>query len=446
MKNELDEVKEITHKMFADFGIEMEMLRAYEGINHIHLHLVPKTPVRMHEITGYLDDLRFALGRHVIKIEAPVMNRKEIKISILKEERGVEVWWSKLHEGMSNTNTQQLPVPLGMSEDGQLLQIDITTLPHLLVGGRSCSGKSNFVHGVLNSLIMQFDPDMLRLILIDPTAEELSKYKGLPHLMIEPISSNEKTIMGLKWACKEMERRYEMLAAKGFDSIIDYRSTVVGRERIYEPMPYILVVIDEMADVMSEYGDEAEKMLRRLAMMSRMVGIHLLLTTVSSEPRIVRNMIRANIPAVLCFSTDTKAASETFIYNSNAHELIGRGSALFTSLDAWQQKEVHVGVISDQEINANVAKVKRRLGAVDEDGIDLNTLVDYHFTIFSFDEEDDLYEEAKKAVVKSGKASTSYLQRILRIGYSRAARLIDLLEERGVIGPADGSNPREVLE
>lgn len=446
MSTELKTVTKTIVDTFASFDIEMKVTESFEGFNYHHIHLVPKKPVRMHEVRRFVDDLRFALGTYVIKIEAPVKNKKEIAIKVLKSERDKDVSWTDLHSTLTNTCLQLLPIPLGMCEAGRPVQVDITNLPHLLVGGRSCTGKSNFVHGILNSLILRFGPDVLRLILIDPTSEELTKYKGLPHLMTEPIASSEKTIMGLKWACKEMERRYDILEAKGLMNIAEYQSNVTGRERIAEPMPYILVVIDEMTDVMSEYGDEAEKMLRRLAMMSRAVGIHMILTTASSEPRIVRGMIRANISSVLCFSTDTKEASETFIYESGTEELIGRGSALFVSPDVWPAEEVHTGHISEQEIKQNVAKVKRRHGAVDENGIDLKTLIDYRLTVFAFDDEDDLYEDARTAVIEAGKASTSYLQRKLRIGYSRASRLIDLLEERGVVGPADGSSPREILE
>jgi S-DNA-T family DNA segregation ATPase FtsK/SpoIIIE len=335
-----------------------------------------------------------------------------------------------------------------MSETGKPLQVDLTTLPHLLVGGRSNTGKSNFVHGILNSLILRYGPDVLRLVLIDPTDGQLSKYKGLPHLMTDPITSSERTLRVLNWACKEMERRYNILEAKGCMDITDYQSQVTDQERVSEPMPYLLIVIDELADVMTEYGDAAEKLLRRLAMLSRAVGIHMLLTTASSEPRVVRGMLRANIFSALCFAVDTAAASETFIYDSGAETLFGKGSALFTSPDVWPAEMVHTGYISEQEIKQTVAKVKRRHGAVDENGIDLKTLADYRLTLFAFaeDDEDELYEEARQAVIEAGKASTAFLQRKFRIGYSRAARLLDLLEERGVIGPQDGASPREILE
>lgn len=443
--SELDTIKNTVTKTFTDFGISVDVIKAYEGINHIHLHLVPTKPVRMHEIRSYLDDLRFALGRHVVKIEAPVKNKKEVKISVLKDNRGTTVNWATLQECLL-PDSSPLTVPFGITEENKTLLVDIFTLPHLLVGGRMITGKTNFVHGLINSLILRNGPDILRLILVDPKQEGMPLYKGLPHLLTPPIDSSEKTILALKWACKEMERRYDILEASDSEDIADYHQKVSAVDKRSEPMPYIVFVIDELAEVMADYGDEAEKLMRRLAVMARGAGIHMILTTASNEPRILRGTLRANIFSALSFGAESKAASEAFIYQAGAEELIGRGVGLFISFDYTTAIELQTGLIDEKEIKENVLKVKRQHGVVDDKNIDLKTLADYNLTIFAFDEEDDLYEDAKKAVIEAGKASTSYIQRKLRIGYSRAARLIDLLEERGVIGPTDGTSPREILE
>lgn len=448
--NREDELKSVTNtvtKVFADFGIDMEVMKAFEGFSYHHIYMVPKKPVRMHEVNGFLEDLRFALGRYVVKIEAPVRNKKEIKVSVLKENRTNEVSWTDLHQHLLREgNVAPLTVPLGISEEKDTKLIDLALLPHLIVGGRTFTGKSNFVHGVINSLILRHGPDTLRLILVDPKNDSLSVYKGLPHLLTEPIDSSEKTIKALSWACKEMERRYDILESTQVESIAEYHKTLPVAELKTEPLPYIVVAIDEIAEVMSERGDEAEKLLCRLAMMSRGVGIHMVLTTASHEPRILRGMLRAHIGSAMSFSADSKAASEAFVYKTGAEDLMGRGVSLFTSPEDFPPIEIQTGLITTEEVKKNVLQVKKRYGAVDENNIDLQTLADYRLTVFAFEEEDDIYEDAKKAVIEAGKASTSYLQRKLRIGYSRAARLIDLLEERGVIGPADGSAPREILE
>jgi S-DNA-T family DNA segregation ATPase FtsK/SpoIIIE len=243
-----------------------------------------------------------------------------------------------------------------------------------------------------------------------------------------------------------MERRYNLLEAANVDSIETYHRTVSPADRRIEPLPYIVLVINEIADLMSEHGDFAEKLLRQLAVFARGVGIHVILSTSSHEPRILRSTLRANIFGVVCFATSSTAASEAFLYQAGAEALMGRGAALYTTIDTHVPAEIQTGLITESDIVTTVLKVKRRYGAVDDQGLDLKTLTDYRLTIFAFDDDDDLYEDAKKAVLEAGKASTSFIQRELRIGYSRAARLIDLLEERGVIGPQDGSNPREILE
>jgi S-DNA-T family DNA segregation ATPase FtsK/SpoIIIE len=270
-------------------------------------------------------------------------------------------------------------------------------------------------------------------------------YTGLPHLLTAPINETTRTLSALRWANKEMERRYEILESAGVEDFAEYRQKIPLQLRMDDPLPVVLVVIDEIADLMSDYGDDADKLLRRLAMMSCGVGIHLVLSTASYEPRILRATLSANIPSVLCFSVDTAEVSDLFVYDSGAEELIGKGSALVTTPNIFPATPVYTQGITTQEVKQCVLNVKRKYGAVDEDGIDLKKLSDYKFELFSF-EEDELYQDAKEAVIEAGKASTSYLQRRLRVGYSRAARLIDMLEERGVIGPQDGSSPREVLE
>jgi S-DNA-T family DNA segregation ATPase FtsK/SpoIIIE len=443
MSTELESVTKTIVETFSNFNIEMEVTQSYEGFNYHHVHLVPKKPVRMHEVRGFEDDLRFALGKYVVKIEAPVKHKKEIAIRVIKENRGEPVHWADLNQSDYPT---PLTVPLGITEQGERITIDIATLPHLLIGGQNLSGKSNFIHGVLNSLVLRHTPESLRLILVDPKKNGLHLYKGLPHLMTEPISSTEKTVMALKWACKEVERRFDILESAELTTIGEYHKAVSPAERKNEPMPYIIIAIDEMADVMSEYGDETAKLLTSLAVFGRGVGVHMMLSTASHEPRIIRGGLRAHISSAICFA-GPKETSEAFIYQEGADDLIGQGVALFTGPDTWPAIEVRTGIISDKEVKNNVLKVKKRHGAVDENNLDLKTLVDYRLTLFAFDdEEDELYEDARKAVIEAGKASTSYLQRKLRIGYSRAARLMDLLEERGVIGPQDGSSPREVLE
>ena len=449
MKNtELDTLTKTVVQTFANFGIKMKVTKAYAGFTSYHIRMIPTSPVRMHEIKSYVDDLRFATGEYVIKIEAPLKLTKEVEVSIIKLGRPEEIAWSKLYDNPELTEANEpLTVPLGMDEEGGIHFIDIARLPHMLMGGRSFVGKTNFLHSVIHTLILRNGPDKVRLVLADPEKNEFAIYKNLPHLLTAPIDETRRVVRALQWAVTELERRYDVLEAAEVTNIMEYHAKATKEQLKTEPMPYVVFVCDEFADVMSEYGDIAEKYVIKLTQLSRAVGIHLILSTQSHEARIVRGAVKANLPARLAFASYSEEASIAIIDYSGSESLQGIGLVLFQAESTdFRAVAIQTGKISMEEIKANILTVKRRYNAVDEDGVDLKTLEDYKFAISEGDEEDDLYTDAKTAVIEAGKASTSYIQRKLRVGYSRAARLMDMLEERGVIGPADGSAPREILE
>ncbi len=456
MKRELQTVTKIVLKTFADFDIKMKELESFEGFNHYHIHLLPQKPVRMREVRSFADDLSFALGCQGVRVEAPVKGKREIAVRVAKDrDRKREVVsWSDLNDSLSDnlslredTTSTPLIVPFGITEENESKFVDIAELPHLLITGQTATGKSNFLHGMLTSLILRHGPDRLRLIMADPKNEDLSLYQGLPHLITEPLVGPERTLSAIKWACREVERRHSLLQAVGADSVADYHRMIDEPERRIEPMPYILLAIDEFTDVVFDYDVEAEKLLYRLAMLSRTVGIHLLLSTNDPDPDILTHRLKTALGSALYFGGDHQNDSEMSPNEAGENEPTWPGVAVFYSSGRDKVTEVQTGYISREEVKENVLRVKRSYGAVDENNVDLITLTDHRLTLFAFsDPEDDLYEEARKVVIEAGKASTSYLQRKLRIGYSRAARLMDLLEERGVIGPSDGTSSRDVLE
>ena len=449
MKNkELDTLTNAVVKTFGNFGIKMKVTKAYEGFSYYHIRMVPTSAVRMHEIKSYVDDLRFATGHHVIKIEAPLKMTKEIQVSIIRAAMPESINWSELFNNPElSDNARPLVVPLGMDEEQDVNFMDIAQLPHMLMGGRSFVGKTNFLHGVINTLILRNGPDKVRLLLADPEKDEFATYKNIPHLLTKPIDEAKKVVRALQWSTVEMERRYDILEAAGVGDIEEYHANTTEAELRTEPMPHIVFVCDEFADVMSQYGDMAEKYIIKLAQMARAVGIHMILSTESYEPRIVRGMVKANIPTRLAFGSYSKEASIAIVDEAGSEEIGGWGLALFQSPSTdFRLIEIKTAKIDEEVIKANILSVKRKYQVVDENDIDLKTLEDFKFTMEDGDVEDDLYSEAKTAVIEAGKASTSYLQRRLRVGYSRAARLMDMLEERGVIGPPDGSSPREILE
>jgi S-DNA-T family DNA segregation ATPase FtsK/SpoIIIE len=319
-------------------------------------------------------------------------------------------------------------------------------MPHALIAGTTGSGKSILLHSIISSLLEKNTPETLRFILCDPKRVEFAVYNGLPELLTPVISDARKTLRALTWAIKEMARRYDILAAENVQNIAQYH------EEIYKPaikaknktaseiesLPYIVIVMDELADIMYAYPKEMEALLIRLAQMSRAVGIHLLLATQRPTSTVLTAAIKANIPTRIALSLASYVDSRMVIDQNGAEKLSGQGDMLYLNYDSPVLHRIQAHSLTDSEIQARVNRIKK-------EKYDVFTLdLDPHSDASSNGGTDDLYEDAKVAVIEAGKASTSYLQRKLRIGYSRAALLMDMLEANGVIGPADGVTPRTV--
>ena len=329
------------------------------------------------------------------------------------------------------------------------------------VGNGFVNHNSVAIHALITSLLYRNSPNELRFIMVDPKRVELTAYNGIPHLLTPVITDPKKTILALKWAAKEMERRYNVLEAESVRDIDSYHASVVEPNRrkrgadAPEAMPYIIIVIDELADIMHSYPRELEAAVVRLAQMSRAVGIHLVLSTQRPSVNVITGLIKANVPTRLALQVASQVDSRTILDGSGAEHLLGAGDMLYLSSDMQKPVRIQTAYIGESEVKKVVRYIKEH-NAGDLSSLDLgataaqsgeNGGVSDVVSLFdeSDDVDDDLYQEAKAVVEEAGRASTSYLQRKLRIGYSRAARLMDILEERGIIGPADGSRPREIL-
>ncbi|HMA78328.1 MAG TPA: DNA translocase FtsK [Candidatus Paceibacterota bacterium] len=438
----LHDMQQSIEEMFTEFNVPVAVDEAIEGQRNYHFYLTLTKPYRMKQLHGYLDDLRYALSSDKVEIQAPIPDQKRIGITVPKKTVVLDADWRSAIAAFDPSAEPPLTVPFGVDEFGVPHNLSLTKLPHAIIGGTTGAGKTNVIHSCICSLLYQYTPDQLRFIMIDPKRVELTIYDTLPHLMTEVITDSKKALLALKWLVKEMERRYDILQAANQQTIAAYHQ---HRSKDDEPLPYICVVFDEVADLMHTYPQAFEAGIVRLAQMSRAVGIHMLLATQRPSVNVIPGSVKANIPARIAFQVASQIDSRTILDQTGAEKLAGQGDALLLTGELPRPLRVQTYHIEESDVRKIVAESTDADAAVDTLDLDGRTEPASFFESLTAEEEDDLYQEAKQAVIESGKASTSYLQRKLKLGYSRCARLIDMLEEQGVISPQIGSKPREVL-
>ena len=454
----------IIKRTLANFGINVEMDEVSVGPSITRYALKPAEGVKLSKIVGLQNDLSLALAAHPIRIEAPIPGKSLVGIEIPNSTKTTVGLGSLLGSSDFQNSNKPLLMSLGKGISGLSYFDDLASAPHMLVAGATGAGKSVTIHTIITSLLYRNSPDNLKFIMVDPKRVELTLYNKIPHLLTPVITDARKTIMALKWAAKEMDRRYDILQAEGLQNISSYHKNVVepavkkaksDGEGQVETMPYIVIIIDELADIMQAYPRELEAGIVRLAQMSRAVGIHLILSTQRPSVNVITGLIKANIPTRIALQVASQIDSRTILDMSGAEKLLGAGDMLYLSGKMSQPQRIQSAYISENEVKS-VAKYlaenyqNELPNEIDLSGqnnnTDKNAIFESEITSDNASEqEDDLYEEAKNTVIQAGKASTSFLQRKLGVGYARAARLIDMLEENSVIGPGSGAKPRDVL-
>ncbi len=433
----------IIQQTLESFGIGVTMGEVNVGPTVTQYTFAPPSGVKLNKITTLDTNLALSLAAHPIRIEAPIPGKSAVGVEV--PNKGIAL--VRLRGVLETPEWNKLDTPLtfalGRDVSGIPMYADLAKMPHMLIAGATGSGKSAMINAFLTSLLYRNNPNELKLILVDPKRVELGLYNDIPHLLTPVINEPEKCISALKWAVAEMESRYILLDAAKNRNIIEY-----NKAHPDDAMPYIVIVIDEMADLMVLAAADVETLIVRLAQMARAIGIHLVLATQRPSVDVITGTIKANIPARLAFSVASQIDSRTILDQMGAEKLLGKGDMLFSSPDFMKPRRIQGAFLDENEVKAitdylrnerapqyndEVLAQKVSIGGSHGGGGDIGDI------------DDVMYEQAAEAVIRAGKASTSMLQRRLRVGYARAARLIDLLEEQGVVGPADGARPREVL-
>ena len=459
----------IIKRTLQNFGITVELDEISIGPSVTRYAVKPAEGVRLQKILTLQKNLELALSASSVRIEAPIPGKSLVGIEVPNSAK-VTVGLGALLEAQEFAESHKpLLVALGRNIAGGAVFANVAKMPHALVAGATGSGKSVAIHTLINSLLYRCGPQQMRFIMIDPKRVELTLYRSLPHLLTPVITDAKKAITALRWAGREMERRYNVLEAHRVRDVESYHQNILAPalekikkngppeegDEVPEAMPYIVILIDEIADIMHTFPRELEAAVVRLAQMSRAIGIHLVLSTQRPSVNVITGLIKANVPARIALQVASQIDSRTILDQGGAETLLGAGDMLYLSADMNKPVRLQTAFISEKEVKAVVdfiAKhnepelpVEMSLAQKGDDGVGLSVGTGGDFS----DEEeidDDMYAAAHFAVLEAGKASTSYLQRKLRVGYARAARLVDMLEERGVIGPGDGAKPREILE
>lgn len=441
---------EVLESTFKSFGVHVIVKKAVLGPTVTRYEVQPAVGVKVSKIVNLADDLALALAAKDIRIEAPIPGKPLIGIEVPNRTTSAVSFKDVMVHQDAKSKEVSLDVPLGKDVEGKVISADLRKMPHLLIAGSTGSGKSVAINTIITSVLMKAYPEDVKLVLIDPKMVELSVYNGIPHLLIPVVTDAKLATNALRKTVKEMERRYQLFAAGGVRNITEYNQKVVENNAdknnsAMEKLPYIVVIVDELSDLMMVAGHDVEDAIVRLAQMARAAGIHMILATQRPSVDVITGLIKANVPSRISFAVSSGVDSRTILDQVGAEKLLGRGDMLFLPIGAAKPERVQGAYISVTEVEKIVSWVKEQQEAVyNEDMIPSKN--DSEGQAENEDEpEDEFYDQAVALVRKQQSASVSMLQRRFRIGYNRAARIVDEMEAKGIVGPSEGSKPRQVL-
>ena len=430
-----------------EFKISAEVTGIRKGPVVTMFEILPAPGVKLSKIVTLQDNIALRLAAKSVRIVAPIPGKRAVGIEVPNKERAVVAFREIIEQELPEYKKMAVPVILGKDIQGEAQVIDLSKTPHLLIAGSTGSGKSVCVNSLILSILYKRSPEQVKLILVDPKIVELKLYNDIPHLLTPVITEPKRALQSLQYCLCEMERRYALLDGMGVRDIISYNKRIEERHIASEKLPYIVVIIDEFADLMATTGKELESTIARLCAMSRAVGIHLVLATQRPSVDVITGLIKANIPSRIAFAVASKMDSRIIIDQVGAEKLLGRGDMLFVSAVNPVPIRIQGTLVSDDEVE-NVVNYVKQYGFPEyiDDEIFVDDEDEENPEPGLFDEgSDPLYQKALDIVIEAGKASASYIQRRLKIGYNRAARLVEEMEARGIVGPANGAKPREII-
>ncbi|MDZ4828084.1 MAG: DNA translocase FtsK, partial [Actinomycetota bacterium] len=449
---------EVLEATLREFGVDARLVGATVGptVTRYEVELAPG--VKVNKVTSLAKEIAYSMASHDVRILAPIPGRSAIGVEVPNKNRPLVTLGDILATDEAKKATNALDVGMGRDIQGRSVMANLATFPHLLIAGQTGAGKSSCINSIVTSLLMRTTPDQVRLILVDPKRVELGQYNSVPHLLTEVVTNPKKAANALEWAVREMEMRYDLLADAGVRDITGYnamydKGTLPTEDdpdpdtgKWYTRLPFIVVVVDELADLMMVAARDVETSICRLAQMARAVGIHLVIATQRPSVDVITGVIKANIPSRLAFSVSTLADSRVILDMMGAEKLIGKGDMLMMTASSSRCERIQGAWVDEECVRKVVAHWRRQTlqpnyieGVQGDDGPGGSRAdaID--------DEGDDLLDEAMELIVTSGLGSTSMLQRKLRVGFARAGRIMDLLERRGIVGPSEGSKARAVL-